>query len=68
MEGINVAEMSKKLKSLRGKRSQAKVAKAIGISPSALSSYECGDRIPRDEVKIKLADYYGKTVQHIFFK
>ncbi|QHF59202.1 hypothetical protein Bateq7PJ16_3396 [Bacillus subtilis] len=29
--------------------------------------YETGQRIPRDEIKIKLADYYQKTVQQIFF-
>ena len=29
--------------------------------------YETGKRIPRDEIKIKLADYYQKTVQQIFF-
>lgn len=68
MEGINTAEMAKKLKALRGKKSQAKAARAIGISESALSMYEIGARIPRDETKIKIAEYYGKTVQYIFFK
>nr|DAE59471.1 MAG TPA: hypothetical protein [Caudoviricetes sp.]DAK89788.1 MAG TPA: hypothetical protein [Caudoviricetes sp.]DAZ21113.1 MAG TPA: hypothetical protein [Caudoviricetes sp.] len=29
--------------------------------------YECGERIPRDSVKVKLAQYYEKTVQSIFF-
>jgi len=56
-----------KLKELRGDKSQAEVARAIGISDSALSAYENGDRIPRDEVKIRLAQYYNKTVQEIFF-
>ena len=68
MEGNNTAEMSKKLKMLRGKKSQARAAKEIGISESALSMYEIGARIPRDEAKIKIAKYYGKTVQYIFFK
>lgn len=33
---------------LRGNRTQEEVAKAIGISKSALSMYERGERIPRD--------------------
>ena len=59
--------IGKRLAKLRGNRSQAEVARAIGVSDSALSSYECGDRIPRDSIKIKIAEYYGKTVQSIFF-
>jgi len=29
--------------------------------------YELGYRVPRDEIKMKLADYYGVTVQSLFF-
>ena len=29
--------------------------------------YERGERIPRDEVKIQIAKYFGKTVQEVFF-
>lgn len=56
-----------KLKELRGERSQAEVAKAVMISDSAISSYENGERIPRDDVKKRLAKYYGTTVQEIFY-
>lgn len=56
------------LRRLRGNRTQDEVAAAIGISKSALSLYEKGERIPRDEIKKKLADYYGRSVQFIFFK
>lgn len=52
---------------LRGKRSRAEVATAIGISERALQSYELGDRNPSDDVKIKLAAYYKRSVGHIFF-
>ena len=52
---------------LRGNKSQDEVAKAIGISKSALSMYENGSRVPRDEIKVRLANYYKKSVQHIFF-
>lgn len=60
--------IAKRLVELRGKRTQKEVAEAIGISVSALSMYEVGQRIPRDEVKIKIAKYYKKSVQDIFFK
>ena len=58
---------SEKLRELRGEKSQSEVAKAVGISDSAMSAYENGERVPRDEVKIRLAEYYGRTVQEIFF-
>lgn len=59
--------IGKRLLKLRGEKSQAEVAQAVGISDSALSMYECGERIPRDSVKVKLAQYYKTTVQKIFF-
>ena len=59
--------IGKRLLELRGEKSQAEVAQAGGISDSALSMYECGERIPRDSVKGKLAQYYKTTVQKIFF-
>lgn len=65
---MNPKEIGKRLVILRGSMSQEKVAKDVGISVSALSMYEQGNRIPRDEVKIKLANYYQDTVQNIFFK
>jgi len=57
-----------KLKTLRGNRSADEVAKAVGISRSAIGMYELEERIPRDDIKIKLADYFGTTVQAIFFE
>ena len=52
---------------LRGDKSQSKVAKDIGIGKSTLSMYELECRVPRDNIKIMLAKYYGKTVQEIFY-
>lgn len=60
-------KIAKRLVDLRGKRSREEVASAIEVSVSAISMYENGERIPRDDIKIKLARYYGKTVQEIFF-
>ena len=52
---------------LRGEKTRAEVASALGLSLSAITMYENGERIPRDETKIKIAAYYGKTVEEIFF-
>ena len=51
----------------RGKQSREEVAKAVGVSLSAITMYETGARVPRDEIKVKLADYYETTVQALFY-
>ena len=56
-----------KLRALRGDKTQLEVAEKVGITKSALAMYEKDKRIPRDEIKIKLAAYYGETVQSLFF-
>ena len=48
-------------------KSQATAAHEIGISQSMLSSLESGQRKGSDVVKAKVADYYGRSVQYIFF-
>lgn len=58
---------AEKLVAARGKKSREEVAKAIGISLSAISMYETGARVPRDEIKVRLADYFGTSVQSLFF-
>lgn len=64
---LNAKEIGRRLVKLRGNTSRDVVAKAVGISVSAISMYENGERIPRDEIKIKLANFYKKSVQEIFF-
>ncbi len=59
--------IGKKLRALRGKKSQKIVAEGIGITKSALAMYERDERVPRDEVKIKIATYYNESVQSLFF-
>lgn len=58
----------KRLIELRGEKSQAEVAKAVGIATSTLGMYEIEQRVPRDSIKSLLAKYYNKTVQEIFFE
>lgn len=56
-----------KLKELRGTKTQQEAAEGIGITKSALAMYERDERIPRDEVKVRIADYYGVSVLFLFF-
>ena len=59
--------VAERLVKARGDRRREDVAAAIGVSLSAISMYENGERVPRDETKVKIADYYGMTVQELFF-
>lgn len=64
IEAIVVGE---RLRKLRGDIPMQTVADANGISVSALGMYETGKRIPRDEIKVKLAKYFGTTIEALFF-
>ena len=64
---MNREEVAKTLVELRGKEKREVVATACGISVSALAMYEQGERIPRDDIKIRIAKYYNRTVESIFF-
>lgn len=63
---MNYERVAENLINLRNGRSREEVARAVGISVSTLQMYENGQRIPRDNIKIKLANFYGVTVQTIF--
>jgi LmbE family N-acetylglucosaminyl deacetylase len=54
------------LLALRGDRPREEVAKAVGISVFALEMYESAQRIPRDEIKTALAQYYDTCRDYIF--
>ena len=56
-----------RLKSLRAGKSREDVCAEVGISLSALAMYERGERIPRDEIKLRFARLYGKSVDEIFY-
>ena len=59
-------KISRMLIELRGEKTRTEVAAALGLSVSAIAMYENGERIPRDETKLKIAAYYGKSVEDIF--
>jgi putative transcriptional regulator len=61
-------KMAKKLVHLRGGRSRNEVARQLQISVSALQMYENGRRVPRDDIKVKLANFYGVSVEYLFYQ
>lgn len=64
---MNKDLIANRLKALRGNKPMSEVATSCGISVSALAMYETGQRIPRDEIKIRLASYYETSVNTLFF-
>lgn len=64
---MDAKKIGNRLIKLRNTKSQQEVSKAVGISASALSMYENGERIPRDAIKENLAGYYDTTVQALFY-
>lgn len=56
-----------RLRDLRGDKTVEAVAMDIGVSRSAIGMYEAEERVPRDDIKIRLAEYYKTTVQELFF-
>lgn len=64
MDKMKIAE---NLIKLRGNKTQAEVARVLGIAQSTYAMYEIGLRTPSDEVKIRISKLYKKTVQSIFY-
>lgn len=67
MEEKRKKDIAARLRSLRGEKTQREVADAVDVSTMAISQYENGERVPSDPIKIKLAKYYGTTVENLFF-
>lgn len=61
--------IGQRLRALRtnAKESIAETSSAVGISESALRMYEIGQRIPRDEVKERIAAHFCESIESIFF-
>ena len=64
---MDAKKIGERLKQLRGSRSQKEVADACDVTDMAISLYESGERIPRDEIKVRLAKYFKESVEAIFF-
>ena len=59
-------QLGDRLIKLRGNKSQEQVARDLNISISSIVKYENGERIPRDELKIQIANYYNVSVFDLF--
>lgn len=66
---MNTTNTGKKIKIARIEKdlTQEELAFRLGISTSALSQYESGKRVPRDSMKIKIAEFCGTSVESLFF-
>ena len=64
---MNAKAIGDRLRQLRGDRTQAVVAEAVGVTDMAISQYEAGVRIPSDEMKIRLARYYEMSIEQLFY-
>ena len=64
-----VRTVAERIKAARAEKgcSVSELAKACHVTDSAIQMYECGQRIPRDSIKINMANYFGMTVQDLFF-
>lgn len=56
-----------RLKELRGNRSLDELSELTGIPKSTLWRFETDVTRPSDEMKMKIAQFYGKTIQEIFY-
>lgn len=67
MQKYDVVEIGKRLVKVRGIRTRIGVAKETGIPVTTLQGIENGKRVPSPDNMIILANYYGTSVQHLFF-
>lgn len=59
--------LGRRIKLLREEKelSQLELAKILNISNSALSQYEAGNRVPSDEIKKKIAEYFNVSLDYL---
>lgn len=69
MDGMNerLLRIAERVRKIRGDKTQQEFADEVGVSPMAVSMYERAQRVPSDEVKIRIAKLGNMTVQEIFF-
>lgn len=60
-------DVAARLRDARGDIPRAKVCQDLDIGLSTLAMYETGQRVPRDEIKKRLAKYYGYSIEALFY-
>ncbi len=66
---LSAVEIGKRIQTKRKNLdiSRETFCKDVDITSSALSMYESGHRVPRDEVKIRIAKRLGMSIEALFF-
>lgn len=64
----NRMAVARRLRQLRGDRTQRQIAQETGVSPMAISQYESGKRLPRLPIMVRLSRVFGVSVEDLFFK
>ncbi len=64
---MDAKQIGEKLRRLRGNRTIQTVSDGTGLGWSTICMYELGRRIPEDDNKLILANYYNVSVQELFY-
>lgn len=64
---MDVIKIGKRIRAARGTKTQEELARELGVSKAIICMYEAGLRVPRDEVKERMAKKFGTTVGALFF-
>lgn len=67
MDAKQVGEKIRKLRVDKGV-SRHELAEAINVAYTTVSMYENGERIPRDQIKVAISNFFGVTVESLFFE
>jgi len=60
-----MSNLRERLKELRGNRSQAEIAKSLGICQSTYHGYEHGSGQPKPEMLIKMASFFNCSADYL---
>ena len=66
LKAKNIETKGEKLVQMSSNRTLKNVAKDVVITIIALSNYEHDVSVPKDNIKVKLVDYYKISVQALF--
>ena len=64
---LEVCDMDNRLKELRKSKGYTQIALQMktGIEQALLSKFENGERVPPTETLVRLADFYGVSIDYI---
>lgn len=60
-------KIGERLRLLRGNMTAEELGQRLGVTQQAISYYENGQRIPRDEIKQEYARLFNVSVEEIFY-